>query len=66
MSDTIQRRLLTMMEVHALTGTPVDTLRFWRHKGVGPKSFRLGRRVVYDRSDVELWIAEQRAGGDAA
>lgn len=59
----IQRKLLTMAEVQAMTGTPMDTLRYWRHKGEGPKSFRLGRRVVYDRADVEAWIAAQRAAG---
>lgn len=37
------------------------TLRYWRHKGDGPPSFRLGRRVVYRRSDVEKWLTAQEA-----
>jgi predicted DNA-binding transcriptional regulator AlpA len=52
--------LLTTAEVAALTRAPESTLRYWRHLGFGPRSFRLGRRVVYMRSDVEAWIAERR------
>lgn len=39
------------------------TLRFWRHADQGPASFTLGRRgrVVYRRSEVERWLAEQEA-----
>lgn len=28
----------------------------------GPKSFKVGRRVLYLRTDVEQWLAEARAG----
>jgi len=37
------------------------TLYYWRHKGIGPPSVRIGRRVMYRRGDVEAWIAEQAA-----
>lgn len=39
------------------------TLRFWRHANQGPASFTLGRRgrVVYRRSEVERWLAQQEA-----
>ncbi len=39
------------------------TLRYWRHADTGPASFALGEggRVVYRRSEVERWIAEQEA-----
>jgi predicted DNA-binding transcriptional regulator AlpA len=43
------------------TGIPEETLRYFRHRGEGPLSFKLGRRVVYDRRDVERWIETQRA-----
>ncbi len=33
------------------------TLRYWRHLGVGPDGFRLGRRVVCRREDVDRWAA---------
>lgn len=53
--------LLTLAEVAERLRVPTATLRFWRHKGTGPKSFRLGGRVAYKASDVEAWIEEQYA-----
>lgn len=52
--------LLTTSEVSAMVNTPAATLRWWRHKGTGPKAFRLGaRKVMYRRSDVVRWIDDQ-------
>jgi predicted DNA-binding transcriptional regulator AlpA len=51
--------LLTLPEVADLLRTPAATLRYWRHLGVGPPSFRLGRRVLYRRSELERWVAER-------
>jgi predicted DNA-binding transcriptional regulator AlpA len=51
--------LLTTVEVAQITRSPVSTLRYWRHLGTGPHSFRLGRRVVYRRADVAAWLLEQ-------
>jgi len=53
--------LLTLPETAEATRTPEATLRYWRHKGTGPRSFRVGRRVMYKRDDVEAWIAAQYA-----
>jgi hypothetical protein len=39
--------------------TPIATLRYWRHLGTGPRSFRAGRHVVYLRGDVAAWINHQ-------
>ena len=40
--------------------TPATTIRWWRHIGQGPKSFKLGaRKVAYLRRDVEAWLEEQ-------
>jgi DNA-binding transcriptional MerR regulator len=64
--------LLVTSEVAQMTRKPAATLRWYRHQGIGPKSGRLGGRVVYRRRDVELWIDEQLAAtssggtGDAA
>lgn len=61
--------LLSTRETGALLGTPEETLRYWRHIGRGPECFKLRRRVVYERSAVEAWVAAQRAStlrGDAA
>ena len=53
--------LLTITEAADLLRAPVATLRYWRHLGTGPRSFRLGRRVLYRRDDLHNWIAQQRA-----
>lgn len=35
------------------------TMRYLRHKGEGPKSWTVGKKVVYARADVESWLAAQ-------
>jgi excisionase family DNA binding protein len=57
-------RLLTITEAAALVRTPVATLRYWRHRGTGSRSFRLGRHVLYRREDVTAWIDARREGED--
>ncbi len=52
-------RLLRIEDVEELTGVPANTLRFWRHKGHGPRSAKLGRRVIYREADVTAWIDAQ-------
>ncbi len=52
--------LLTIAEAALLLRAPVATLRYWRHLGTGPHSFRLGRRVLYRRDDLHAWIDAQR------
>jgi excisionase family DNA binding protein len=58
---------LTTVEVAELLRTPAETLRYWRAAGKGPKSFKMGRRVLYARTDVERCIedarGEAKAGG---
>jgi predicted DNA-binding transcriptional regulator AlpA len=51
--------LLTTAEVAEITRAPASTVRYWRHLGVGPRSFRVGRRVVYRRCEVTAWLSEQ-------
>ncbi|WP_081281916.1 helix-turn-helix transcriptional regulator [Mycolicibacterium fortuitum] len=58
---------MTTLQVSQETGINAGTLRYWRSTNQGPASFSLGKRVVYRRSEVERWIAEQeratRRGG---
>ena len=56
-----EAELLTITEAADVLRAPVATLRYWRHLGTGPRSFRLGRRVLYRRDDLHDWIAQQRA-----
>lgn len=52
-------RLLTKPEVAELTRVPVATLSYWRHMGTGPKSAKIGGRVMYREADVLAWLNEQ-------
>ena len=58
--------LLTIIEAAELLRAPVATLRYWRHLGTGPTSFRLGRRVLYRRDDLQAWIDARRDRGAPA
>jgi predicted DNA-binding transcriptional regulator AlpA len=51
--------ILRLDQVADLTGISVNTLRYWRHLGVGPPSGKLGRRVVYRTADLEAWLEER-------
>ena len=69
MSDNPSSRepeLLTIDEAAELLRAPVATLRYWRHLGTGPRSFRLGRRVLYRRDDLHAWIDARRESGAPA
>jgi len=37
-------KYLTTAEVAELLRAPVETVRYWRHVGKGPTSFKVGRR----------------------
>ncbi len=51
---------MTLVETAANLRTPVATLRYWRHLGEGSVDFRLGRRVVFKRADVDAWFDARR------
>lgn len=51
---------LTTEELADLLRTTPESCRYWRHVGKGPRSFKVGRRVLYAREDVERFIAEAR------
>lgn len=59
-------KLLRVPDVAEMTGIPEATLRFWRHAKTGPKSAKLGRRVVYREEDVLAWIDAQFDDGSPA
>lgn len=51
--------LLTTDDVSSLLHVPPATLRQWRHQGRGPRSFKLGALVRYERADVLEWLRQQ-------
>lgn len=48
-------------DLEQMTGTKESTWRYWASIGVGPKSFKIGKRRVWRRVTVEAWLAEQEA-----
>lgn len=57
--------MLSIEQLAEKLQAPVNTVRYWRTIGYGPKSARIGRRVLYRSLDVEAWINAQfeTAGG---
>lgn len=53
--------LLSTADVAEIVGASESTLRHWRHVGVGPTGFKIGRRVRYRRRDVDSWLELQYA-----
>ncbi|MGI8881043.1 MAG: helix-turn-helix transcriptional regulator [Jatrophihabitans sp.] len=51
--------MVTLDEIAERLRIPAGTLRYWRHQGRGPRTFRVGRRVMAYESDVEVWLKEQ-------
>ena len=37
-----------------------EKLAQWRHKGIGPAFYRLGRKIVYRGDDLNAWAASRR------
>lgn len=35
-----------------------DTLRWWRYRRVGPVFHRVGRRIMYRRSDLDAFVQQ--------
>jgi prophage regulatory protein len=52
---------LDSLDLEELTGTKASTWRYWASLDPpqGPPSFKLGRRRVWKKSGVLLWLAEQ-------
>ena len=52
-------KLMTLADLAELLGVPVATLYGWRHRGEGPRGYRIGRHVRYRRVEVEDWLRAQ-------
>lgn len=57
--------LLTIAEAADIVRVPIATLRYWRHLGTGPRSFRVGRGVRYWHHEVTAWLQSQSDGRTA-
>lgn len=58
------REIMTLSEVAEMTRVPLATLRFYRASDQGPKTWKLGGRVVAYKDDVEAWLDEQYAAAN--
>ena len=52
-------KLMTLADLAEFLGVPVATLYGWRHRGEGPRGYRVGRHVRYRRVEVEDWLRAQ-------
>jgi hypothetical protein len=59
-----ERVYLTTAEVAARYRTAASTVRYWRHRGTGPRGIPIGRRTLYDLAELERWERE-RTGAEA-
>lgn len=41
-------------------GIARQTLAIWRTKGYGPNFFRMGRKIVFDPSEIDAFIQSRR------
>ena len=39
---------------------PRELLAQWRHRGVGPAFYKLGKKVVYRGADLNAWAEDNR------
>lgn len=52
--------LITTEEYAAAARAPVSTVRYWRAQSIGPIGFKVGKRVLYRKRDVQAWLDERR------
>jgi excisionase family DNA binding protein len=57
------RELLTLEEAADYLRRPVDTLRYWRKLGRGPKAARVGKGLLYRKTELDRWVREQEGQG---
>ena len=54
--------ILTLRELAQRLGVKEGTLRQWKRRGQGPRSFKVGAAVAYRLKDVEDWEKARREG----
>ena len=47
-------------EVAAFLGVSVATVYGWRHRGIGPPSFRINGVVLHSPDEVQSWVEASR------
>lgn len=60
MAGIAREPLVSMQEVAAYLGVPLETVRHWRKHRTGPRGFLVGRYVKFRLSDVDRWLETRR------
>jgi excisionase family DNA binding protein len=60
MAEDHDDEFLTTPETSEMLRTPVGTLYRWRQAGTGPPVYKVGKRTLYKRSDLERWLEGRR------
>ena len=55
----VEREYLNSFDLQALTGIPASTWRWWAVQGKGPRTYKVGRRRLWRRCEVDAWITAQ-------
>jgi predicted site-specific integrase-resolvase len=50
--------LLLEQEVAQQIGIAIQTMRKWRHEGIGPAHIKIGRTIRYRQEDVDAFFAK--------
>jgi len=54
--------MLTTAEVAKLINVSPNTVRYWRHVGLGPTAYKISHKVVrYRLEDVQSWLEATRS-----
>lgn len=51
---------ITERQLAELLNVDPATLWRWRQRGEAPPSYKLGRRRLYRRDEIERWVASRR------
>jgi len=58
-SEASTDKLIGVKELSEYLGIPEHTIRDWSYKGIGPKSYRVGRWLKYRQSEIDEWLETQ-------
>jgi len=59
-SPEAKKRLMIAKDAAAYIGLAPQTLAKMRVSGDSPPFYKVGRQVLYDRADLDAWLAERR------
>lgn len=58
---TTEPEYIDAAEVAKILAIPRNTMYTYADRGIGPKSFKIGKHRRWERSEVLAWIEEQKA-----